>query len=216
MKQNLELTKESILNEGIEIKLTQSDIIDALVEEKLAQIDLEVEQINEKSNALVEIYNKLEANLIEESKKRVTNKVKGATCLGTYTNRINHYNTNMSINSIRKMEVKSGYTYGADGIKSFKITFNEYRTKVTLTKIINDVEFTATVTDDFELKLTKGFIKAVKDQNQVIEDFLARHNQALSEKDIAKKIKNQFTKEILKTSSKEFKEKLKLGFAVNF
>jgi site-specific recombinase XerC len=55
--------------------------------------------------------------------------------------------------------------------------------------------------------------RAKKVDNQVAI-FLEKNNSRISEREIARKIKNQFTKEILKTSSPDFRKKIKEGFSV--
>jgi hypothetical protein len=56
----------------------------------------------------------------------------------------------------------------------------------------------------------------LESHNEKVKDFIKMvPEKGFNEKEIAKRIKNQFTKEILKTSSSDFRKKLKEGFAID-
>ena len=66
----------------------------------------------------------------------------------------------------------------------------------------------------YSFKYPASLIKEIKEHNEVVEKFCQEFPDPISPAKISKAIKNKFTKEILKSSSPDFKKKLKAGFGI--
>jgi len=214
----LALTKEAILAEGIEIKVTQTDVIDALVEEQLAAYQAKVDKLNEEAQAL-----KTELRLIHEAAEKVIvdkftaeGKFKGMTI--DYIGHDLKYNSYKSheIYCITKQEKNNSgtYSYSYRG-SSVYVDAPSLLVTVKVLKTVNGITLIGLISEKISIEYSADFIARIKKQNKKIEDFLKTVPEKISEREISKRIKNQFTKEILKSSSKEFKQKLKLGFSMD-
>lgn len=221
---DLQLTKESIANEGIEIKLTQADVIDALVDEqmeiiinrydtihaKYEDIDKKLSEIRKNAlNAAIDlIEKKLPKNItiasrdtyrnynvkIDKSKKEITFKDVNKYLSG---------NNSIQFNERSNYEIYSG-TYSNSAIINLNINVKDLTIKNSVIEI------------DYSFKYPASLIKEIKEHNLIVEKFCEEFPQPISPSKISKSIKNKFTKEILKTSSPEFKKKLKSGFGITF
>lgn len=210
----LTLSKEDIAKEGIEIKLTQSDVIEMLVEEQVTTITDTVDKLNFKSQ---ELFDKMKLEWDEYINSLVASVPvpKGLTVTGSYCN-----NTNASDNK-QIFYVKEGYSSN-NNIK-YQSSYKSYTVAVKGSVTIN---YTGTISGvelkgnapgpDYDFKHSKKLVDAIEKHNKEVGDFLAlMPEKGFNEKEIARKIKNQFTKEILKTFSADFRKKLKEGFGTN-
>jgi len=212
-KAELQLTKEAIANEGIDIKLTQADVIDMLVDEQVSSIRDIYESLRETSLKLAEATRKEYDDFIEAlvAKQAVP---KGLTVIGKRTN----YNSGSTVNLYTLSEYTDGrgnisYSINSKAIAEtckgdFIIKYEGIVSGIVMEGMSEPIPFT--------FKHSKKLISLIKETQEKSEEFLKLIPvKGINEKDIAKKIKNQFTKEILKTSSPDFRKKLKEGFAID-
>jgi hypothetical protein len=216
-KAELQLTKKSIANEGIEIKINQSDVIDMIVDEQVIELTNAGNDLINEGRGLSDSIKKEWVDYLDKLEKsmQVPKRLK---VIGHYTIKNYHCSSKTktlllmkkstdSKGSIRYfIEHSKGWTTGESG--TIIIKYTSVVSDVFLTGEGNPVPFTFTH--------SKALIDHVDDYNKRVEEFIKMIPQeGINEKEIAKSIKNQFTKEILKTSSTEFRKILKLGFGVN-
>lgn len=214
MKTNeLQLTKDSIANEGIDIKLTQADVIDMLVDEQVSSIKEIFETLRETSfkleNETIREYDEFLEDLA--SKQTLP---KGLTVIGK--------NASYESGKIVTLYILSEYIDGRNN------TTYSMRTKNIAEngsgKLI--LQYKGTVSGitmkgvsepiPFKFKHSKKLISLIEQTREKAEEFIKLVPvKGINEKELARKIKNQFTKEILKTSSPDFRKKLKEGFAID-
>lgn len=213
-KTELALTKETIAKEGIEIKLTQGDVIDALVEENM-------EAIRENHNDLV-IQREHILKILDQEKERFIKKFvskqdtlkdcKAVDTMWTYVQGWDH----TSLPDVRE------HTNHKDTVMFQKrespIALRcEVRMSVIYQTNINSIKFTGEseyVTCHFTY--SNKTIDLIKRYNKNVDAFMAMiPEKGLNPKEITKKIKNQFTKEILKSTSPDFKDKLFKTFGIS-
>ena len=213
-KAELQLTKESIANEGIEIKLSQADVIDMLVEEQIGKIKNIFETLSETSIALGkeierEYQEHIEAVIakqpVPKGLKVVARNVGSFSSIGKT---VILYTLTEYVDSRNNITYSTRTTNIAESCEA-KVSI-QYEGTVSGIEMRGNGEFIP-----FKFKHSKKLIALVEETKQKAEEFLKLvPAKGFNEKEIAKRIKNQFTKEILKTSSAEFRKKLKEGFAV--
>ena len=219
---DLQLTKESIANEGIEIRLTQADVIDALVDEQMEIILSRYEAIKAKCDYLYQKRKQIKADAcdkaFEEAKKKLPKniKIKEGDKVNTYQKHFlsneksieflfltKHTNNNSIINfGIGQYSNLHSCTITSDASIYVDVQVKDLN-------ILNSI-----LKFEFSFKYPASFIKEIKEHNKVVTQFAAEFPEPISPSKISKTIKNKFTKEILKTSSPDFKKKLKAGFGL--
>jgi hypothetical protein len=207
------LTKEAIANEGIEIKLTQSDVIDALVEEQLASITSIAETLKQTTKdltlAVKDEFNAFLDKLVEKTplpKGLVLDSRKSAYdgYETQYIYGINEYNDKHVIRYDKRE--KTSFTVNAKG--TLFITYTGEFSGIKVTGTSEGISF--------KFNHSKKLLDMIQKHNEKVIEFIQMvPANGLNEKEIAKKIKNHFTKEILRSSSAEFRAKLKEGFGLN-
>ena len=210
-KNELSLSKEAILKEGIEIKLTQSDVIDALVAEQIETILQTYEKLKTEQENIRAFINKE----WEEAVENIVNAQdtpKGVKIEGKDSWHKNEKSIALNIifkNTDSRENIRFGFSYNNISLKclgSVSIIYS-LKSKGILFKGIGE-------TIDFDFEHSKGLEKRIKDHNEKVTEFCENFKSGLNEKQIAKMIKNKFTKEILKTTSLDFKQKLIDGFGL--
>lgn len=213
-KKELALTKESIANEGIEIKLTQSDVIDMLVEQQLDDILSIPKQITETYDNLLLLVDKE----WEDHLRKVVDKIPvpaGLTVVGFAPSKSTQ--TNMYLLSLREyFDNRSNNISYRTNDRSISLSCN-VEVKVRYEGEISGITvFGESESVSYKFKHSKKLIAMLESHNEKVKDFIKMvPEKGFNEKEIAKRIKNQFTKEILKTSSSDFRKKLKEGFAID-
>jgi hypothetical protein len=215
-KVELQLTKEAIANEGIEVKLTQADVIDMLVGEQVESIRSVYETLRETSLKIeAEITKEYDDFLEAIAAKQIVPKglqyVKksSSTTNSNSAQTFDFYILNESIDGRNNIIYSTRKRYilsGCDG----KLTLYYGGT-------ISGIEMTGLSEPiPFKFKHSKKLIALLEENQKKVLEFLDLvPAKGMNEREIAKKIKNQFTKEILKSSSADFRKKLKEGFAVD-
>ena len=210
----LALSKEAIQKEGIEIKLTQADIIDALVEEEIGSILSIAETLEETGKKL----NNDISNYIQSQIDKAISKItapKGLTFDGIANDSFNKGNYH-SINVLNPCKDQRGtIIFNTRG-------FGAYFTRTETIKVRYKAEVSGVTLQgfsepiDIKIKVPSKYAKLIEEYHQKVEEFFKLiPKSGINEKEIAKKIKNQFTKEILKTSSPDFQKKLRAGFGLS-
>jgi hypothetical protein len=209
------LSKEDIANEGIEVKLTQADVIDMLVEEQLGEIKNIFETLKETSIALGKEIEKEYEEYIDSvvAKQPVPKGLKVSTRdVSSYRNK----GKNVNLYTLKEyVDSRNNITYS---IRTRSIDEGcEGQIKIYYQGTISGIEMGGWGEPIFfKFKHSKKLIALVEETKEKAEEFLKMIPiKGFNEKELAKKIKNQFTKEILKTSSAEFRKKLKEGFGTN-
>jgi hypothetical protein len=218
---DLQLTKESIANEGIEIKITQADVIDALVDDQMEIILNRYEDIQAKSDYLYQkreqIKNDARDKAFEEAKKKLPKNIKIMEGVEVHTYQ-KHLANEKSIEFLHLSKYTSN-----NGIIEFRKGQNSDLYSCTITSDasiyidvqVKDLKIVGSILKfEFSFKYPASFIKEVKENNKVVRQFLEEFPEPISPSKISKTIKNKFTKEILRTSSPDFKKKLKAGFGL--
>jgi hypothetical protein len=210
------LTKESIANEGIEIKVSQSDVIDALVEEQINAITSQVEEIKLSTKAILENI-KAELQVCVDDAVAKAPVSKHLNIIETDHNRIySEDKKETQLSSIDDREVRGGTIIYRKVTNHHVVLQGQAKLIVKYQGIIDGINVLGRFDTPFTFKYSKKLIKAIQEHNKRVDAFAEiLPEKGINEKDIARKIKNQFTKEILKTSSPEFKQKMLDGFGIN-
>lgn len=215
----LQLTKESIANEGIEIKLTQADVIDALVDEQMEIINNRFNSIEKEYKDILQFFKderqKIVMKHFEEVKKKLPKYL------------IVDENPDFCFKAIesngKELKMLTILKHSTTG-KTISFSVRDYGT--INTNILLQANFDVKIKcSDFDIHPTRGSfkfvhrdspatIKRIKEHNLKVEQFLKDFPEEINPSKISKDIKNRFTKEILKTSSPDFKKKLKAGFGI--
>lgn len=210
----LVLTKESIANEGIEIKVTQSDVIDALVEEQINGITSIFETLKSNQENIMELiqkeFNDFKDKLVAKQKTPkgltfVVAKTNGSTssCFTLYN--VNEYHDSRSAGTIKYSSNSRNISLKADG-RMYLV----YEAEISGIKLQGESE-----PIPYKFSHSKKLVELMEQHNAKVKEFIdIVPAKGINEKEIARKIKNQFTKEILKSSSPEFRAKLKEGFGL--
>jgi len=218
---DLQLTKESIANEGIEIRLTQADVIDALVDEQMEIILSRYEAIKAKSELLYQKSKQIKTDacnkVFEEMKTKLPKNIKIREDA-----KLNDYQLHLSNHKHVEFLYIEKYTSN-NGIIDFKIRnwsdlYTGIITKESSIYIkidVKDLDIQGAVLKfEYSFKYPASFVKEIKEHNEVVRQFCQEFPEPISPTKISKTIKNKFTKEILRTSSPDFKKKLKAGFGL--
>lgn len=209
----LSLTKESIANEGIDIKLTQSDVIDALVEEQINSIVSQVETLRLSTKALAESVKK-EFQVCMDAAVTKAPVSKTLTIVEKdYTRGHRDKDNQIVLTDISDLEVRGGSTIYRKTNTCYVVLQGEAKLSIKYEGVVDDINVTGRFETMFPFKYSKKLVKAIEEHNKRVDEFMAiMPEKGINEKEIARKIKNQFTKEILKTSSPEFRKKIQDGF----
>ena len=209
------LSKDSFQAEGIELKVTQNDVIDLLVEEQVKSITDIAEAITQNQRMISDLIKEEWDVAIAKNVEKITIP-KGLTInpsprrsFNSTKNcdfkHLNHYNDNRSGALMFTLQ-NSHLTI--ESIASVTLTYETLISGITLTGPGETIKFT--------FKHSKKVIKFVEEHNIKVDEFMAiLPAGGINEKQIAKVIKNRFTKEILKNMSLEFQKSLTKGFGVS-
>lgn len=209
------LSKESLKSEGIEIKLTQNDVIEMLVDEQVSRVESTYESLVERvkefeADTREEFKNAAHAQLVNlkipegceiiDVKHYMDNESKGKrlTLMGIHINE--HYRTGAKMYSSTN---RSAFYLECKGL-----------VKVTIKKEIEGMIFTAEIDlPPFHFKHKEGTEERLEMINREIIDFCgSMPREGINPKEIARSIKNKFTKEMVKSMSPELQKALKKGF----
>lgn len=211
----LALSKEAIQKEGIEIKLTQADIIDALVEEEIGSILSIAETLEETGKKIDQDISEYIKAQIDKAVSKVT-APKGLTFDGVETqnsfNKGNYHGIKVLSTSKdhRGTIIFNTRGFGAYFTRTERIQVR-YKTEVSGVTLYG---FSEPI--DVNIKVPSKYIKLIEEYDAKVEEFFKLvPKNGINEKELAKRIKNQFTKEILKTSSPDFQKKLRAGFGLS-
>ena len=210
-KNELSLSKEAILKEGIDIKLTQSDVIDALVAEQIETILQVYEKLKTEGEEIRDFIKKEWEDAIENI-VNAQDIPKGVKLEGKDSWHKNEKSIDLKT-IIKKTDSRENIifccNYNNISLKclgSVSIIYS-LKSKGILFRGTSEVI-------DFDFEHSKGLEKRIKEHNEKVTEFCKNFKSGLNEKQIAKMIKNKFTKEILKTTSLDFKQKLIDGFGL--
>jgi hypothetical protein len=203
------ITKEQVLNEGIKIEVTQGDVIDMLVNEQVNAILAQKEALNQRTE---ELYLKLHEE--DEKFKKLLKLPKGTVfqSWGT-TNKYDEQLKTAEIHFIYEREDNKN-SFRLDVQKKYTKNYGDCNLNVKVSLMHEGVEFTSTIATKLKLNFSKGLLDQISKHNQEILDFVIKFPK-LNEAAVAKKIKSQFTKQIIKGSSKEFRQALEKSFGVS-
>jgi len=218
---DLQLTKESIANEGIEIKLTQADVIDALVDEQMELIIDRYEVLYQRSLILQQKVNQVKENArnkaFEEAKKKLPKNITVKEGFQFCDRRVSLSNHKcIDFLYIRKYSNNNGsIQFERRNNESLYVCTLSYTSSIDLILSVKDLNITNSLLQiNYSFKYPAALVKEINDNNEMIDKFCKEFPEAISPSKISKTIKNKFTKEILKTSSPDFKKKLKAGFGL--
>lgn len=209
------LTRESIANEGIEIKVSQSDVIDALVEEQISVITSQVEAVQLSAKAILDsVKAELQASI--DVAVGVAPISKHLSIVDTdYTRTYSGKRKEVELLTISDGETRAGTTLYRRRGKCDLLVQGDVRLVIKYEGTLDGISVVGKHETTFTHKSSKKLIKAIEEHNQRVEALAEiLPEKGINEREIAKKIKNQFTKEILKTSSPEFKQKMLDGFGI--
>jgi len=196
------IKQEDLLNEGIEIKVTQNDVIDMIVSEQIQKILSELETLNLKSEELIKKHN--------NSKVLKVKAPKGAIEIKCYQTKSEC--SNYSIFSIQTTERNSGkIDISRDSTRLYSSVEQNNRYEIT----IDGVLFEGRVSKTVSTNLSEKFISEVEEHNKNVQSFLDRFPKGIDEKAVTKLIKAQFTKQIVKSTSKDFRGQLAQSFGIS-
>lgn len=208
----LELTQDSFKTEGIEVRVNQFDIIDALVEQEIMKIEGRVDFLNNRYKELKENLNKEKEKFLEKAMMKIPD-YKGTTITAR------EINIGGAVERIEFLDVD---TFKFKDSKKYEIRSRgiavkgEALIRISYAISIGDLEMTGCKSfKSGKFKCSKKLVDQILEHNkQVIEFIDSIPAKGINEKEIAKSLKNKFTIEILKTSSPDFKNKLKNGFGL--
>lgn len=213
----LQLTKESIANEGIEIKITQADVIDALVEEQMEAINSRHqfiiksrELIQQKIDA-IKLLARDKAIALLESKLPKMVSVDG---IKKFSCSIKTSGKAVYLETLKSFVDNTGIKYDLRDSNSF-YSKSEYIEDIPVNVNIKGLEIEgSSIQVRYNVSIPPSIFKDIEEHNLVCRKFAAEFPEKINPTKISKSIKNKFTKEILKTSSADFRNKLKTGFGV--
>jgi hypothetical protein len=211
------LSKSSLQSEGVEIKLTQNDIIEALVEQQIEQIENQFKSLDKEYEDIVALMEK-EVNDFRETKVKSI-KIPKSASVGKWSYSVRgDYKEKDLLKTIRINEdsyarehgrIKYYNSMGLRIVMNCKISFY-----ASVSLEIEGLTFKSEVsTKDFNFKHSEELAKMIEDYNEKCEAFMCNiPKNGINEKEIAKKIKNQFTREMLTAMSSELKDALNKNF----
>lgn len=207
------LSKDSVVKEGIDIKISQADIIDMLVGEQFDNVMDTCHTLQARSKELMKA-------LADEYKAAINEAVKKVPlpkgCVMTTTEQAQkNVKSNFQINDIN---IQSNERTGTKSFWSNNRQCSDLldvEGNVIIEKIIEDIPFVGRIPFKTKFKHSKKLIDQINSHNTEVTEFLASiPKEGINEKEISKKIKNQFTKQVVKAMSPEFRKSLKLGFGI--
>ncbi len=211
------LSKSSLQSEGVEIKLTQNDIIEALVEQQIEQIESQFKELSQEYEDIVAFMEK-EVNDFRETKVKSI-KIPKSASIGkwSYTLRDDYANkdvlmlTRLNEDSYAREHGRIKY-YNNSGLRVVMNCKIDFYASVSLE--IEGLIFSSHIsTKYFNFKHSEELAKMIEDYNEKSRAFMENiPKNGISEKEISKKIKNQFTREMLTAMSSELKDALNKNF----
>ena len=214
MSNEVALSKESLQSEGIELKLTQSDIIEMLVEDQVKSITDIADNLEEEKKTINEMINKEWDNAIQKQLKNFP--IPKGFIIEDY-NKSNHDVERNVFATLRGyVDQRSTITYGqhtSEIVVSCKVRLTlKYRAIISKIEMFGNSE-----PIEFNFKLSKKLVDLVNEHSKKVKDFLDKMPaKGISEKEIAKTIKNRLTKEMIKNMNPDLQKALKKGFGVTF
>lgn len=215
-KEKQMLSKESLLKEGIEIKLTQNDIIDALVEEKIEQMRNECVVLQKEHDELLSKSNEEAKQFVDKFVKKMK-LPKGAVVV-----KVTHNCYEITYSSHKLLR-----PYIAEGIQRNSIEFRFSKQNFGMQCQIEPQIVMQTQVEGFTFTCyhycgRQLFKHSTKLGEQIlahaerVENFMnSIPVEGINEKQIAKSIKNKFTREMLKSMSSELQDTLQLKLGMN-
>jgi len=205
------LTKKVIQDQGIEINVNQKDIIDVIVSEKIQSMHDEV-------NALYLQYKELDAyvsDIITQNglkHKDYLFSPKDKCDIKSHTDSDYKILKKIQIHFPEIIEIYNGR--GKEEVNICKVntpTSVEY--KITHSKKIGDKIYTCEkVAHDESFVLPQELITLITKHNKKVKLLKEKYPEPFNVASIEKQMKNHFTKEILKSTTSEFKQLLKSNF----
>ncbi len=210
------LSKESLINEGIEIKLSQADLIEMLVADKLSLIDNKAEALNKEYDLIKSLVNAEYETAKEKQELKIT------IPKGLSKKRTSHSVTKSKQNYSLKNIYKRNDSNSGRTLDVFRYTSNVcgsvdddciIEASITVETITEDIQMTGHLPYSFKFKHSKGLIERIKNYQVEFDLFIkSQPKEGYNEKLLTKEIKNNLTKEVIRNTSKEFKESLRVGF----
>lgn len=204
------ITKEQVANEGIKIEVTQGDVIDMLVNEQVNAIMAQKEALNQKTE---ELYLKLKQE--DDKFKKLLKLPKGTVF--TDWNVKNQYSDDYKLVVINKIiednnNNKSSASFYVS--KAYSLLYGNLDLTVYIKLIHEGLDFKSNISLKTKCSFSKSILEEISQHNEEIVEFVQKFPK-LNEAAVAKKIKSQFTKQIVKGTSKEFRQALEKSFGVS-
>lgn len=211
MKKETTLSKETVQEQGIDIKITQGDIIDVLVEDQINNYLKTYEELIDEHNdiyGLVKTDVKLKAaETLALMRKEIPRGVKEFNSQHNYVGHMSYY-----YDKFLRIEENQHTKYIFPYTASFIIK-GEIECEIKLIKVIGGLEFTSSMTKRIPYETPSHLLELVKLKEAKVKKFLDSFpSEGINERKIAKAIKNQFTKEFMKSMSPDFKKSLSKSF----
>lgn len=211
------LTLDSITKEGIEISINQKDIIDLMVAEKAESLRETIQKLIDENKRIITLIADYRQEIAKENCKRIA--LKGWTLRDSV---ISHQSSTRVVDMMfvdRKQnrdtsKIQEAYLGSNNNsyLKEGKVTIVYY-----LDKTIGEEKVSASITlRNVDYTLPPTIISRIKMYNdEVRKVFGNNHSILINEKELSMEIKNKLTKEILKGTSSEFKQKLNTNLLLN-
>lgn len=205
------LSKDAVQKEGIEVKVTQGDIIDMLVSERIEEIESMYETLKDSGKQIIDA-------LAAEWKAAQINNAKKVKVPKGFKLDLEHIHGGVAKAEVILKVVRLDAAYRKDAIHytSRQASYNDdvvAKFRVKAYKEVDGVMFEGQIPFEFHFKYDEKLVKLLEEHNKKIEAFIAvLPEEGISEKVLARKVKNTFTKEFVKTMSPDFQKSLKKGF----
>lgn len=197
------LSLDSIKSEGISIQVNQNDVVDLIVHERWESLMSEIEKYNTQyRNLQKDVEDEIEAYI---SCTIVDNKYpKGIIIIKRHLQPANY----IGVRHISVDTEKKSKTF--DLVRDSVIS-KAYKLRIDLQTTIKSIVFEAREEIEIKFELSKALISKIERHNNDIEEFHERIKD-LTEAKILKIMKAAVTKEILKTTSPDFRKTLRDKF----
>ena len=203
----LTLSQQDFKSEQIEIRVNQADVIEALVVEYINRGRKEIEEINSVSKE-VQIYwnEKMKEYLDDVLLNAVKENLGSCKVIGGWW-------AEREYSDVFEIKVDDK-TYTTKQIRTsyLQSTIIDYKLEFTKKFKGKEYKYTENRTSS-RFSLPKNLLEKIRLNETRIEKLIEQF-PSLNEKEISKQMRVKFTKEILKSSSSDFKNKLKLGFGL--
>lgn len=213
----LQLTKESIANEGIEIKITQADVIDALVEEQMEAINSRHQLIIKTKELIQQKIDAIKLLARDKAIALLESKLPKMVSVDAVTKRYGSCKTTgktVYLETVKSNSDHTGIRYDLRDSTSISSKV-EYLEDIPVNVNIKGLEIEgSSIQIRYNVSIPPSIFKDIEEHNLVCRKFATEFPEKINPTKISKSIKNKFTKEILKTSSADFRNKLKTGFGV--